>query len=157
MDRVSSKFQTHLWAKNECVKVAYFIMCRNRLKITPLTRRRRRRWRKREYKIVWILLYGKSASAEMSSSAQKSISFGCFLCRSRGCCCYSLHFTRDYEALIVKINYAIRQTNTLTHTHTHSYRNSNRPFCMCVCVFLPFFFQPKWYVYQVHKMARNAK
>lgn len=33
MDRVNSKFQKNLWPKNVCVKVAYFIMCRNRLKL----------------------------------------------------------------------------------------------------------------------------
>lgn len=97
-----------------------------------------------------FFLHGKSASAKMSSSAQVDFESFSFFSFSMGRCCYgSLHFTRDYEALIVKINYAIR------HTHTQA-QHSNRQFLMfilCVFVFVCIIFFPSVLGKQSNKMA----
>lgn len=138
------------------------------IKITRFTQRTRRR--KRRKNCVNSFIWKKCVSKNVIiCSKVKFLSFF-FRCRRccGCCCCCSLHFTRVYEALIVKINYAIRRMNTHTHMLIHIKTPTDNFMCACayshVCewisFFLPFFSRmSEWYVYQDqgNKMARNAK
>lgn len=96
----------HEWKKepiSQCVEIDYYAI------ITIHSTKN-----ERERNVIWIFFTWKKCVSENVIICSSRFLLGVFSSVHGSHCCSS-HFTRDYEALIVKINYAIRHTSTQTH------------------------------------------